>query len=249
MAMHPMQNPRSRAKMAPPESGRSLTNVGRMERWASVVGGGMLTFYGLAHRRSGRGLAATAAGGALLYRGTTGHCPAYGTLGVSTAQPEKQPSAIWINETVTIQRSREALYAHWRQLENLPGFMNHLETVSEKDEKHSHWQARGPEGLGTISWDAEITAERPGELLAWRSLPGADLETTGTVRFLDAPDGRGTEVHVIIEYRPPGGIVGAAAAGLLNPAFSQLIKEDVRRFKNLMETREVPTVEDQPAGR
>jgi uncharacterized membrane protein len=247
MANASMSKLRDKAEEFMTSSEKGHTNVAMAERWASTVGGGALTIYGLARglrHRSPGGLAAAAAGGALLYRGVTGHCPAYEAAGVSTAGRE----AIMIRETVTIDSSRRELYDAWRDFESLPCFMHHLESVRRLDERRSHWRVRMPKGIGIVEWDAEITADRPGELISWRSLPESDIETMGTVRFVAAPGGRGTEVHADIEYRPPAGAAKALVAGLANPFFSQLIREDIRRFKNLMEAGEIPTAE-QPAGR
>jgi uncharacterized membrane protein len=121
--------------------------------------------------------------------------------------------------------------------------------VTVTSDQCSHWVARAPRGLTTLEWDAETTEDRENELIAWRSLPDADVDNQGVVRFQDAPDGRGTEVHVSIQYRPLAGAIGDALARLLNPISSQLIKEDLRRFKRLLETGEIPTTEGQPTGR
>ena len=218
-------------------------NLAPAERQISMIGGGLLTLYGLT-RLSFKGLAMAAAGGTLFYRGLTGRCPAYSALGIDTAHPEE----VLITEAITIERSQEELYSFWRDLENLPQFMQHLESVHNLDGSRSHWTARVPGGMGNLSWDAEVTDTRAFERISWRSLPGAPISNTGSVVFREAPGGRGTEVQVSIEYSPPAGTIGAAAARLLNPAFSRMIREDVRRFKSLMEAGEVPTVEGQPSG-
>jgi uncharacterized membrane protein len=231
----------------PPTPEKSQVNVAPTERLVSTIGGGLLTVYGLARgvgRRSPAGLLAAAAGGALLYRGVTGHCPAYEAAGVNTAG---RTGPILIRETITIGRSRRDLYDTCRDFGRLPLFMQYLESVRVLDDRRSHWQARLP-GIGTLAWEAEITEERPEELLAWRSLPGSDLEETGSLRFLDAPGGRGTEMHVAIDYRPPAGTPGTIVDSLSNPVISQLFREELRRFKNVMETGEVPSVAGQSAG-
>jgi uncharacterized membrane protein len=218
-------------------------NLAPAERQVSMIGGGLLALYGLS-RLSFKGLAMAAAGGTLFYRGLTGHCPAYSALGIDTAHPEE----VLITEAVTIGRSQEELYSFWRDLENLPQFMHHLESVHNLDGSRSHWSARVPGGLGNINWDAEVTETRAFERISWRSLPGAPISNAGTVLFREAPGGRGTEVQVTIAYSPPAGTIGAAAARMLNPALSRMIREDVRRFKSLMEAGEVPTVTGQPSG-
>lgn len=220
-------------------------NVGRRERMASMVGGGALALYGLS-RGSLKGLLVAAAGGGLIYRGATGHSPTYGAVGIDTARGEESLSEIRISEALTIDRPRGELYTFWRDLQNLPQFMRHLHSVRPMDQKRSVWTARAPKGMKTLTWEAEITEDRQGEVIAWRSLPGADVENAGTVLFEAGPKGEGTVLRVILEYRPTG-LAGAAAA-LLNPVFSQMIREDIRRFKSLMEAGEIPTVEGQPAG-
>jgi uncharacterized membrane protein len=223
-------------------------NVGQMERLLSAVGGGFLTFTGL-QARTKSGWVVALIGGALIYRGVTGHCHAYQRLGIDTSEPEEKISPIEIRETLTINKPRTEVYAFWRNVENLPQFMHHLQSVTVTSDQRSHWVARAPRGLTTLEWDAETTEDRENELIAWRSLPDADVDNQGVVRFQDAPDGRGTEVHVSIQYRPPAGAIGDALARLLNPISSQLIKEDLRRFKRLLETGEIPTTEGQPTGR
>ncbi len=222
-------------------------NVGHTERIASAVGGGLLALYGLS-RKSAGGVALAAAGGALVARGVSGYCPAYGALGTSTAEGETAPLPVEVAESLTVRRPRAEVYAFWRKLENLPRFMHHLERVTELDGRRSRWEAKGPGPIPDLSWEAEIVEERPGELLAWRSLPGADVENAGHVRFEDAPDG-GTEIHARIAYRPPAGPLGAAVARWLDPVLGQMVRDDVRRLKNLLEAGEIPTTEGQPSGR
>lgn len=222
-------------------------NVGQTERLLSALGGGFLAFQGLQALGKG-GILLTLVGGALIYRGVTGHCPAYQWLAIDTAEPGEKISPIDIHETMTINKPRAEVYQFWSQLKNLPQVMHHLQSVTPTTDKYSHWVARAPKGLATLEWDAEVIQQQENELIAWQSLPGADVDNAGTVRFREAPDGRGTEVHVRISYRPPAGAMGAALARLLNPATSQIVKEDIRRFKSLMETGEVPTTEGQPQG-
>lgn len=141
-------------------------------------------------------------------------------------------------KSITINRSPEEVYRYWRNFENLPGFMSHLESVQIIDERRSHWVAKAPAGM-KVEWDAEITEDRPNELIAWRSLEGADVKNSGSVRFAPAPTGRGTEVKVSILYNPPGGATGAGIAKLFGEEPEQQIKGDIYRFKQVMETGEV----------
>ena len=85
-------------------------------------------------------------------------------------------------------------------------------TVTQSDPKHSHWVAEGPGGRSQYQWDAEIINEVQDELIAWKSLPGSEVDSAGSVRFNDAPGGRGTEIRVELQYNPPAGIVGAWVA-------------------------------------
>lgn len=220
------------------------TNVGEVERWGSVLSGGLLVAYGLS-RRSWSGLLLAATGGVLAYRGVTGHCPVYGALGLSTA--DETDRMVRVETGLTVNRPPREVYEHWRRLEQLPRFMHHLASVEERSDGRSHWVARIPKGLGTLEWDAEIVEEREGERLAWRALPGGDVDNSGTVEFTETSDGE-TALHVVIEYRPPAGVAGKAVAHLLDPVFEQMVKEDVRRFKHLLEAGEIPTVEGQPRG-
>jgi uncharacterized membrane protein len=225
-------------------------NVGPAERTASLVGGGILAAYGLS-RGSLTGLALAVAGGALAYRGFTGHCTTYEMLGVSTAYRRPGTSipsgqGIKIEESVTIQRPASELFAFWRKLDNLPRVMRHLVSVTETGFKTSHWVAEGP--TGNVEWDAEIITERENELLGWRSLEGSEVATSGSVHFQPAPGNRGTEVKVVLSYQPPAGRVGAALAWLMGRNPQQEIHEDLRDFKRLMEVGSLPTTEGQPRG-
>jgi uncharacterized membrane protein len=215
--------------------------AGDAERVASAVGGALLTLYGLSRRSLG-GAALAGLGGVLAYRGATGRFPLVGVAGGAT------PAPVQVVEAVTVTVPRAEAYAFWRRLENLPRFMHHLRSVRDLGDGRSHWVAKGPGPLPDIEWLAEIIEEREGEVLAWRSLPGADVVNGGHVRFTDAPGG-GTAVHVRISYHAPGGAAGAALARRLDPVFGQMVKEDVRRFKHVLEAGEVPTTDGQPSGR
>ncbi|WP_063826603.1 SRPBCC family protein [Parafrankia discariae] len=148
--------------------------------------------------------------------------------------------------STTVRRTPDDLYRTWHDLEVLPTFMYHLDSVRTSN-GHSHWKTRGPAGT-TVEWDAEIVEDRPGELIGWRSVGDADVRNAGTVRFVPAPGGRGTEVHVELEYDVPAGAPGAAVAKLLGEEPGQQIADDLRRFKQLMETGEVVRSEGSPTG-
>jgi uncharacterized membrane protein len=147
---------------------------------------------------------------------------------------------------VTINRPPEEIYRFWRRLENLPRFMTHLRSVASTGDRTSHWVV---EALGTtVEWDAEIVDDAPGERIAWRALESADVPNEGSVNFLPAPGGRGTEVRVRISYAPPAGAVGRAFAKLLGQDPGQKAQQDLRRLKQILETGEVPTTAGQPHG-
>jgi uncharacterized membrane protein len=145
---------------------------------------------------------------------------------------------IEVRKSITIKRAPEEVYRFWHDFQNLPRFMRHLESVQVIDERRSHWKARGPAGK-TVEWDAEIVDDRPNELIAWRSLEGADVSNSGSVRFVKAPGGRGTEVHVQLNYNPPGGAIGAKLAKLLGHEPGQQVGIDLLHLKQLMETGEI----------
>jgi len=221
-------------------------NVGDNERLISSFGGGALAMFGLTRGGLG-GLLLTIAGGGLIYRGATGHCDFYAAMGINTAKGKglrasvKHGAGIKVEKSVTINRPSEELFGFWRNFENLPRFMNHLESVRAIDSHpsgRSRWMARLPAGL-SVEWDAEIINEAPDELIAWRSLEGAQIPNAGSVRFEKAPDGRGVEVKVSLEYAPPAGKLGAFIAKLFGEDPERQVEEDLRRFKQLMETGEL----------
>jgi uncharacterized membrane protein len=150
----------------------------------------------------------------------------------------KRASAVIRN--ITIDRPRADLYRLWRDFSNLPRFMQHVERVDVLSPERSHWVVRAPGGM-KVEWDSILTDDRPNELLAWRSADGADVRNTGRVEFRDAPGGRGTEVRAVLAYEPPGGTIGRALATLLGEEPSLQARDDLRRFKQMVETGEVST--------
>ncbi len=143
---------------------------------------------------------------------------------------------------VSIRRDRRELYDHFRRFSNLAGFMENIERVDELDATRSHWVVKAPAGQ-TVEWDAVVTEDRPGELIAWVSEPGADIVNSGAVEFRDAPHGRGTEVHATLVYDAPGGEFGKLIAQLFQHEPGQQAKRDLRRFKMLMEAGEIATTD------
>jgi uncharacterized membrane protein len=232
-------------------------NVGQAERVVSGVAGGALVAYGL---KAGGLLGATLSllGGSLLYRGATGHCQMYEAAGINTAgegrvgsaQREANPSnRVHVKKSVTIDKSAAELYSFWRNFENLPQFMTHLESVKvlESDGKRSHWVAKAPLGQ-SVEWDAELTSDVENERIGWKSIEGSQIANSGVVEFLSTSN-RGTEVRVVLTYEPPAGYVGTLIAKLFGEEPNQQVADDLRRFKMLMESGTVMTTEGQPSGR
>ena len=224
---------------------RSGRNISDVEKWASIAAGVGLALYGLGRLRKGGWVLATL-GGLLLRRGATEHCDVYEALGVNTAGTGEDTrralggsAGVAVDESVTINRPIEELYRFWRNLENLPRFMRHLESVERITDTLSRWRAKAPAGT-SVEWNAEIINEVPNQVIGWRSIEGSDVVSAGSVNFDDAGPGRGTRLRVRMQYSPPGGKIGAAIARLVGRDAATEIREDLRRFKQLVETGEVP---------
>jgi len=234
--------PDSTARRAAGYAPHLPTNVSEAERWLSLaVGGGLMTV-GLTGRRTE--WLSTALGGFLLYRALTGHCPVSQGIGISTAGPAGEEAVIpagagcKVEQAVTIDKPAVDLYRFWRRFDNLPRFMTHLKEVRDLVGNRSHWVADAPLGM-SVEWDAEIIEDRPGEVISWKSQDGADVDTAGSVHFRAAPGGRGTEVRVTLKYRPPAGKLGSAVAKLFGKDPECEVREDLDRFKKLMEAGEI----------
>jgi uncharacterized membrane protein len=221
-------------------------NVGSTERLVSLGLGACLTVYGITGRRLSP--LALAAGGFLLYRGLAGNCPMYQALRVRSGEEAVIPAheGVKVGHTVTVDRPAAEVYRCWRDLSRLPEFMEHLKEVRDTGGGKSHWVARGPLGMSVV-WESEIIEDRPNELISWRSLPGSDVDTAGSVHFRSAPTGRGTEVRVVLKYDPPAGKVGAAVARLLGEAPEQQIATDLAKFKSLVEAGDMGSNARQPS--
>ncbi|HEV8577711.1 MAG TPA: SRPBCC family protein [Thermoanaerobaculia bacterium] len=211
---------------------------------AAMIASGAALVALAARQRSWPILGAALAGAPLIYRGATGRWPLPQSL-VRRASEAVAPAPV--ETAVTIGRSRAELYAFWRRLKNLPRFMRHLDEVIDLGGGRSHWTGKSPLGF-RVEWDAEIVEEREEQLLSWRSLPGSLVHSAGTVLFEDAAAGRGTVVRVSMELVPSGNALGQAVGRVLAPLTEQQVREDLRRFKQLMEAGEIPTTDGQPAG-
>jgi uncharacterized membrane protein len=231
---------------------RAGRNISDIEKWGSIAAGTALALFGLSRRRAS-GVALAALGGELVRRGVSGHCHTYQMLGINTAGTGEDTrralggsAGVIVEESVTINRPIAELYQFWRNLENLPRFMTHLESVERVTDTLSRWKAKGPAGK-SVEWTAEIINEVPNQVIGWRSIEGSDVVSAGSVNFEDAGS-RDTEVRIRMQYSPPGGMVGAAVAKMLGRDPATEIRHDLRRFKQLAETGPVSTTLRQPGS-
>jgi uncharacterized membrane protein len=238
-----------------PFFGARPINVGDRERRLSVLAGGALVALALKRRTPASGLAAVV-GGFLLYRGATGHCPAYRVAdrtrsfdrrkgtgriadeGSDTRRELGGRRGIHVDASIAVERPVEEVYRFWRDFENLPRFMRHLVMVSTREAGVSHWVARGPAGF-PVEWDARIINDIPNKVIGWQSLAGSSISTAGSVNFNETAGG--TTVHVRFQYEPPAGRLGAAVAALFGEEPNQTVREDLERLKSALENREMPT--------
>ena len=200
------------------------------QKWGALIGGSALAIYGLT-RRSPLGVVLAAGGGTIAY------------LGVNQKSRHSQ-SSTWTS--LLINCTPQEAYRFWRDFENLPRFMNRLETVTVLDDRRSRWVALGPLNR-RIKWDTEIIGERENEYISWRSLPGSDIQVAGRVEFREAPASRGTLISAHLEFRPSQGTAGTLAK-ILNKGANFAIRQDLRRLEALIETGEIPTIEGQSHG-
>ena len=217
--------------------GSNVINVGNNERILSAAVGAFLLSSGINNlfRHPLSALVKTALGGALLYRGASGHCPVYSSMGKTRGVTHTQ--AINIRTNLIVNKPKDEVYSFWRKLENLPLFMKHLASVTEIDSKHSHWEAVIPGNIGKIKWNAEIVKEEPGYMIGWQSIPNSMINNAGKVTFHDALNGQGTELEVVITYHAPAGEIGAGIAKLMNPVAEKVIRQDVMNFKEYIEMK------------
>lgn len=225
---------------------REGRNINETERWLSMAAGAGLAIYGLTRRRTA-GWVMAGLGAMLVRRGLSGHCHTYQMLGLNTAgtgddtrQALGGQAGIIVEEAVDIGRPISELYRFWRNLENLPRFMSHLESVERITDTLSRWRAKGPAGT-SIEWNAEIINEVPDQVIGWKSIEGSDVVSAGSVNFDETAPGRSTRVRVRLQYSPPGGKVGDAIARLMGADAATQIRQDLQRFKHLVETEQRTT--------
>jgi uncharacterized membrane protein len=220
--------------------------------WTRVAGDAMdLTALGqaLRNRRGRRRMQAATVTAAVVGITAIDVYTAYRTTKARRVRGEKihDKGTMRLEASITVRSPRTEVFLFWHLFDNLPSFMSHLESVQEMGDGHSHWTAKSPIGK-PVEWDAEIVAEVADELITWRSLKGADVTNSGSVRFADAPGGRGTEVRVQMEFELPAGKLGAAVARLFGEHPEQQVRDDLRRFKQVLETGEVVRSEGSPEG-
>jgi uncharacterized membrane protein len=159
----------------------------------------------------------------------------------------KRARPLRLTAAITVNRPAAEVYGYWRRLEQLPTFMEHLEQVRPNGDRRSTWTAKAPLGR-KVRWEAELTDDVPGNRLAWQSVGRTKVPHRGEVRFTPAPGDRGTEVRVVLQYSVPGGKAGAAFARLLGEDPHQQVEDDLRRFKQVMETGSVVRSDGSPTG-
>jgi len=209
-------------------------NVGTNERWASGVGGTALALWGL-RRASLPGLLVAAVGGALAWRGLRGWCNLYGALGIDRAGTGETVGnlGVKIDRGVTVAAPPERLYHFWRNFDNLPRIMSHVERVEVLSETRSRWHVKTPAGM-TVTWEAEIINDQSPQLIAWRTVDNAMITHAGSVRF--TPAGSGTRIDVSLQYDPPGGALTHALARLVSADAGRILEHDLNEFKQALES-------------
>lgn len=214
-------------------SSSSHLSIPSWRKSAPLIAGSALAVFGLS-RRSNLGLALAATGGFLAYLGSR----------INSSEAENESVA---RGSVLLNCSPEEAYRRYRNFEDLPTFMHHLYSVTKIGDQQYRWVALGPLEM-KIQWDSEVVEDREGEFISWRSLPGSELTAAGSVRFKNAPNGRGTVLTALTHFDHPAGKLGTAVAKLFGKDPSFLMQQDLRRFKALLETGEIPTTEGQSHG-
>jgi uncharacterized membrane protein len=217
------------------------------ERWATLIGGGLLVRHGLRHGGI-TGLASLAIGGVMAWAGANGRVP-QAVKGLTGTREEGKladrrgwSSAAATSTSITIARPAEELYGFWRKFSNLTRVLSHVESIEVIDDNRSRWTVKAPAGQ-TVSWEAVVTDDQKNRRIAWESAPGADVRNYGWIEFKPAPGDRGTEVKALIVYEPPGGQIGRLVAKLFMEEPGVQLRDDLRRFKQVMETSSTANAE------
>jgi uncharacterized membrane protein len=205
-----------------------------IEHIGAMATGGLFLLSGM--RRGGPlGFLLKLAGVGLIYRGQHGYRRLYDAIGIDLPQ---EPTGVGmrnvrVESSIVVEQPRNELYHLWRNLDNLPAFMSHLESVEVHDEKRSTWTAKAPAGT-VVSWDAEIVNDVENELIAWQTLEGSGVDNAGSIHFEDAGEGA-TKIRVVLRYNPPGDMLGVWIAKVFHNDPQRQIDDDLRRFKKIME--------------
>ena len=217
-------------------SGQERKRLRTVEGWVSLISGGALAAYGTKRAigdHSKLGIALAAGGGALVYNGL---------------RPRHHSSGVHMQAAFTINKPVNEVYRYWRDLQDLPRFMRHLESVRKLDDRRSEWTMRGPMG-SSFTWQAEIVDEAENRYIVWRSMPGSVVESSSSLEFREAPGGRGTELVAAMHYNRIGNYIGRGLAEVLGTVPERVLREELRRFKQFVEAGEIPTTEGQTSGR
>ena len=217
------------------------TSIDALERVAALTTATAVVAYGLS-RRNLPGVCLAAAATPLAYRGLSGEWPRVRNgnstrTGIRTALAGNR--GIHVRESVRLEKPIDEVYRFWRNLENLPQFMNYLDAVIDLGNGRSRWIAKGPAGTH-VKWEAEIINEVENQVIGWQSLPGGDITTAGSVNFDTVRNGRSTQLSVHFQYAPPAGRAGSIIAKAFGREPSQTVREDLRRLKQLLEAGEFP---------
>ena len=222
------------------ESFEDQVRYSEVERWVTLATAGALMAYGFT-RRTVPGVCLAVAAAPLAYKGIAGVWPAFN--GAITSDDTRAALSgnrgVHVRESVRLEKPIAEVYRFWRSLENLPRFMRHLKRVVDLGNGRSHWEAEGPANV-KVEWDAEIINEVENSVIGWKSLPGSDVVTAGSVNFSTVRAGRSTEVSVHLQYSPPAGRAGVLLSGILGRSPESMIREDLRALKQLLEAGEIP---------
>ncbi|GGJ66556.1 SRPBCC family protein [Deinococcus aquiradiocola] len=238
-----VEAPQVRSSLPPNPLNRPAISSGPERAvWGALAAGVGTLAFGRRHGPLAR-VALLALGGGLVTLAATGRNPLYDALKLR----QNDAGEILVREAVTVGRPPHEVYARWRDLSRLPDFMEMLERIEVLHGTRSRWTVRGP--AGPLTFEAELTADEPGQRIAWRTVPGPGVQHHGEVTFRPAPGDRGTEVLARYGYAPPGGPAGAAIARILNHEPGQRTRDDLMRLKRIMELGFIPTAKGQTSGR
>lgn len=213
----------------------NVINVGKAERIVSLAAGAFLYSFSAKGKPGFLKKMLRYGGIYFLYRGFSGNCPVSAMM--NKEEHQMHSPAVNIRTCFTVRAPRQMVYESWRRLERLPRFLKHIKSISVKDEMHSRWVLETPGRIPSIEWIAEIIDQEEGRELSWRSLPGSKIETAGKINFANTTGG--TEVTVLITYRPPAGYIGSALTRFINPSLKKMVEEDLARFKRYIEAKAI----------